>query len=124
MKICPSIRSCYIVCLFQFVIDCSESVFKFEQVSGVLKPESRQTLILKFDPQHPINYYRRVTCLIHNQVCVDVNKLYRWVVYVCTLLQNIGKVLDTFHYNLLSHIEKQKFQFVDVIFWFEQSKRL
>ncbi|XP_041374433.1 cilia- and flagella-associated protein 65-like [Gigantopelta aegis] len=52
---------------YQFVIDCNESVFKFDNVSGVLKPESRKTLILKFYPQHPINYYRRVTCLVHNQ---------------------------------------------------------
>jgi len=53
---------------FQMMIDCEESVFKFERLSGVLKPLEKQTIILKFVPQHPINYHRRVTCMIHDQV--------------------------------------------------------
>ncbi|KAK3591649.1 hypothetical protein CHS0354_040559 [Potamilus streckersoni] len=53
--------------VYQFMIDCDESVFKFERTSGLLKPNSKQTVILKFVPQHPINYHRKVTCMIHNQ---------------------------------------------------------
>ncbi|KAH3749495.1 hypothetical protein DPMN_183993, partial [Dreissena polymorpha] len=52
---------------FQFMIDCSESVFKFKQISGCLKANSSKTIILKFVPIHPINYHRRVTCVVHNQ---------------------------------------------------------
>lgn len=52
---------------YQFMIDCEESVFKFERTSGVLKASERKTLILRFIPQHPINYHRRVTCMIHNK---------------------------------------------------------
>ena len=52
---------------FQFEIDCNESIFKFERTSGMIKANTQQTIILRFVPQHPINYYRRVTCMIHNQ---------------------------------------------------------
>ncbi|XP_053386703.1 cilia- and flagella-associated protein 65-like isoform X2 [Mercenaria mercenaria] len=52
---------------YQFMIDCGESVFKFEQTVGTLKAKEKRTLILKFIPQHPINYYRRVACVIHNK---------------------------------------------------------
>ena len=54
--------------VFQFEIDSNESVFKFERKSGTLKPNSHVTVLIKFIPVHPINYYRRVSCLIHNQV--------------------------------------------------------
>ncbi|KAL5005595.1 hypothetical protein ScPMuIL_016753 [Solemya velum] len=53
--------------VYEFMIDCNESVFKFERVCGVLKPEAYQTIILKFQPTHPINYHRQVTCMVHNQ---------------------------------------------------------
>ncbi|OWF45565.1 hypothetical protein KP79_PYT24425 [Mizuhopecten yessoensis] len=53
--------------VYQFMIDCNESVFKFEKISGVLRPNTKSTIILKFHPQHPINYHRQVTCMIHNQ---------------------------------------------------------
>ena len=59
---CDTIDFC-----FQFDIDCSESVFKFERTTGLLKANTQQTIILTFVPQHPINYHRRVTCMIHNQ---------------------------------------------------------
>lgn len=52
---------------FQFVLDCNESVFKFDQVCGTLKPESYKKIIMTFIPQHPINYYRRIVCLVQNQ---------------------------------------------------------
>ena len=53
--------------VFQFQIDCNESVFKFEQVSGLLPPGTQKTIILQFEPTHAINYYRRVACIVHNQ---------------------------------------------------------
>ncbi|XP_076448439.1 cilia- and flagella-associated protein 65-like [Babylonia areolata] len=53
--------------VFQFVIDCEESVFTFQQVSGVVKADSRVVLPIRFTPSAPINFYRRVTCLVHNQ---------------------------------------------------------
>ena len=56
---------------FQFVIDCTESVFSFQQVSGVVKADSRVTLPITFTPSAPINYYRRITCLVHNQVSIS-----------------------------------------------------
>ncbi|XP_071101269.1 cilia- and flagella-associated protein 65-like isoform X1 [Haliotis cracherodii] len=61
------VNSSDVEAVYQFMIDCDESVFKFQYMSGVLKPNSQQTVILQFTPSHPINYYRRVTCLIHNQ---------------------------------------------------------
>jgi len=67
---------CYVICyvmlydlfILQFMIDCEESVFKFERTTGTLKANSKTTVILKFVPQYPINYHRRITCLVHNQV--------------------------------------------------------
>lgn len=61
------VNSSNVEAVFQFVIDCEESVFNFKQVSGVVKADSRVTLPIKFTPAAPINYYRRVTCLVHNQ---------------------------------------------------------
>ncbi|XP_052814504.1 cilia- and flagella-associated protein 65-like isoform X2 [Mya arenaria] len=53
--------------VFQFEIDCEESVFKFQHLTGTLKANSTRTIILNFAPTHPINYHRRVTCMIHNR---------------------------------------------------------
>ncbi|XP_059144553.1 cilia- and flagella-associated protein 65-like [Physella acuta] len=53
--------------VYRFEIDCEESVFKFPQTSGILKPNSSETVVLSFLPEHPINYYRRVPFLVHNQ---------------------------------------------------------
>ncbi|KAK7484650.1 hypothetical protein BaRGS_00024058, partial [Batillaria attramentaria] len=53
--------------VYQFVIDSEESVFNIGQLSGIVKAESRIRVSIRFIPAHPINYYRRVTCLIHNQ---------------------------------------------------------
>ncbi|XP_013412505.1 cilia- and flagella-associated protein 65-like [Lingula anatina] len=52
---------------FQFMLDCNESVFKLDKVCGTLKPDSYTKIVLKFQPSHPINYYRRVVCLVQNQ---------------------------------------------------------
>ncbi|XP_069108657.1 cilia- and flagella-associated protein 65-like isoform X1 [Argopecten irradians] len=61
------VNSSDVEAVYQFMIDCNESVFKFEKISGVLRPNTKSTIILKFHPQHPINYHRQVTCMIHNQ---------------------------------------------------------
>ncbi|KAL9957579.1 hypothetical protein ACROYT_G034498 [Oculina patagonica] len=52
---------------FQFMIDCSQSVFKLETTCGLLPGKGSQTVILRFAPTKPINYYRRLTCLVQNQ---------------------------------------------------------
>ncbi|XP_064598008.1 LOW QUALITY PROTEIN: cilia- and flagella-associated protein 65-like [Liolophura sinensis] len=51
----------------QFMIDCLVSVFDFDHTCLTMKPYSRKTIILRFKPQYPINYYRRISCLVHNQ---------------------------------------------------------
>jgi len=53
--------------IYQFELDCEESAFKFQTTSGILKPNSTQTIIISFVPQFPINYFRRIACLVHNQ---------------------------------------------------------
>ncbi|XP_064646085.1 cilia- and flagella-associated protein 65-like isoform X2 [Lineus longissimus] len=53
--------------IIQFQIDSEESIFKFDQTSGVLKPNSSTTIIVQFEPVHAISYYRRVACVVHNQ---------------------------------------------------------
>ncbi|XP_076088229.1 cilia- and flagella-associated protein 65-like isoform X2 [Mytilus galloprovincialis] len=52
---------------FQFMIDCEESVFKFEKLTGTVRANSTITVIIKFFPVHPINYYKRLACIVHNQ---------------------------------------------------------
>ncbi|CAC5365950.1 unnamed protein product [Mytilus coruscus] len=52
---------------FQFMLDCEESVFKFEKLTGSVRANSTITVIIKFFPVHPINYYKRLACIVHNQ---------------------------------------------------------
>ncbi|XP_064420128.1 cilia- and flagella-associated protein 65 [Latimeria chalumnae] len=52
---------------FLLDIDCNESVFRVSQRCGVLPGQTPLTLQWTFHPTNPINYYRRVTCLIHHQ---------------------------------------------------------
>ncbi|XP_072117075.1 cilia- and flagella-associated protein 65 isoform X2 [Mobula birostris] len=52
---------------YQFEIDCCQSVFVIDQPCGFLGGESTETLRITFRPPHPMNYYRRVACLIHHQ---------------------------------------------------------
>ncbi|XP_051881001.1 cilia- and flagella-associated protein 65 [Pristis pectinata] len=52
---------------YQFEIDCSQSVFVIDRPCGFLGGESTETLKVTFRPSHPMNYYRRVACLIHHQ---------------------------------------------------------
>lgn len=52
---------------FQFMIDCNQSVFKLDITCGLLPGKGSQTIVLHFSPSKPINYYRRLTCLVQNQ---------------------------------------------------------
>ncbi|XP_014674657.1 PREDICTED: coiled-coil domain-containing protein 108-like isoform X2 [Priapulus caudatus] len=63
---------------YQFDLDCSESAFSINQVSGILKPKSSKTLTVTFKPSEPIIYYRRLICIVHNQgpLFVDVMGTY------------------------------------------------
>lgn len=53
---------------YQFDINGKGSVFSLDCPCGVL--EGTTTVILKaiFRPTHPMNYHRRVVCLVHHQV--------------------------------------------------------
>ncbi|XP_041119870.1 cilia- and flagella-associated protein 65 isoform X1 [Polyodon spathula] len=51
---------------FQFSIDCSHSVFSIDHSCGILPGETSLTLNIAFQPTHPMNYYRKVACLIHH----------------------------------------------------------
>lgn len=53
---------------FQFAIDGQESVFSIRPTFGTLVGKGRMTLLCAFQPTHPIIYFRRVACLIHQQV--------------------------------------------------------
>ncbi|KAM4697918.1 cilia- and flagella-associated protein 65 [Rhinophrynus dorsalis] len=52
---------------YQFDIDSKESVFSFNRPRGTLGPRDTQSLQVIFSPVHPIQHYRRVTCLVHHQ---------------------------------------------------------
>ena len=60
----------------QFQLDCNESAFKFDHVCGNLAPRTRRTVVIKFAPEHAINYYRRVPVLVHNQVNFKIYQKY------------------------------------------------
>nr|XP_030133177.3 cilia- and flagella-associated protein 65 isoform X5 [Taeniopygia guttata] len=52
---------------YQFDIDCKGSVFSLDRSCGVLEGATTLTLKVIFRPAHPINYHRRVVCLVHHQ---------------------------------------------------------
>lgn len=54
------------------MIDCGQSVFKLESTCGLLPGKGSQAIIVRFSPTNPINYYRRLTCLVQNQVSVSI----------------------------------------------------
>ena len=72
--------------LAQFDIDCDESVFKLDTVCGVIPPCSHKTILVHFHPVHAINYYRRVSCLVHNQVCVYYNNNKNSILYILSII--------------------------------------
>ncbi|NWY90179.1 CFA65 protein, partial [Loxia curvirostra] len=52
---------------YQFDIDCKGSVFSLDRPCGVLEGTTTLTLKVTFRPTHPMNYHRRVACLVHHQ---------------------------------------------------------
>ncbi|NWY48334.1 CFA65 protein, partial [Sylvia atricapilla] len=52
---------------YQFDIDCKGSVFSLDRPCGVLEGTATLTLKVIFRPTHPMNYHRRVACLVHHQ---------------------------------------------------------
>ncbi|XP_053803747.1 cilia- and flagella-associated protein 65 isoform X5 [Vidua chalybeata] len=52
---------------YQFDIDCKGSVFSLDRPCGVLEGATTLTLKVIFRPAHPMNYHRRVVCLVHHQ---------------------------------------------------------
>ncbi|NXQ21900.1 CFA65 protein, partial [Peucedramus taeniatus] len=52
---------------YQFDIDCKGSVFSLDRPCGVLEGATTLTLKVIFRPAHPMNYHRRVACLVHHQ---------------------------------------------------------
>ncbi|NXT62710.1 CFA65 protein, partial [Chaetops frenatus] len=52
---------------YQFDIDSKGSVFSLDRPCGVLEGTTTLTLKVIFRPTHPMNYHRRVVCLVHHQ---------------------------------------------------------
>ncbi|NWS77356.1 CFA65 protein, partial [Crotophaga sulcirostris] len=52
---------------YQFDIDSRGSVFSLDRPCGVLEGTTTLELKVTFRPPHPINYHRRVVCLVHHQ---------------------------------------------------------
>ncbi|NWW74377.1 CFA65 protein, partial [Climacteris rufus] len=52
---------------YQFDIDGKGSVFSLDRPYGVLEGTTTLTLRVTFRPAHPMNYHRRVVCLVHHQ---------------------------------------------------------
>ncbi|NWV79103.1 CFA65 protein, partial [Dasyornis broadbenti] len=52
---------------YQFHIDGKGSVFSLDRPCGVLEGTTTLTLKVTFRPTRPMNYHRRVVCLVHHQ---------------------------------------------------------
>ncbi|NXX36820.1 CFA65 protein, partial [Nicator chloris] len=52
---------------YQFDIDCKGSIFSLDHPCGILEGTTTLTLKVFFRPTHPMNYHRRVACLVHHQ---------------------------------------------------------
>ncbi|NXE01264.1 CFA65 protein, partial [Chaetorhynchus papuensis] len=52
---------------YQFGIDDKGSVFSLDHPRGILEGKTTLALKVTFRPTHPMNYYRRVVCLVHHQ---------------------------------------------------------
>ncbi|NWU32774.1 CFA65 protein, partial [Dyaphorophyia castanea] len=56
-----------VLAYYQFDIDDKGSVFSLNRPCGVLEGKTTLTLNVTFRPTHPMNYHRRVACLVHHQ---------------------------------------------------------
>jgi hypothetical protein len=50
---------------YQFMIELNAS-FKFDHPCGSISPRSSVTLNIRFVPKEPMNYFRRVACVVEN----------------------------------------------------------
>ncbi|XP_077974570.1 cilia- and flagella-associated protein 65-like [Styela clava] len=53
--------------VYQILLDPDSTVWHTSQISDVLKSGETRTLHVCFTPIHPINYYRRLVILVHDQ---------------------------------------------------------
>ncbi|NXS28662.1 CFA65 protein, partial [Pomatostomus ruficeps] len=60
---------------YQFDIDGKGSVFSLDRPCGVLEGTTSLILKVTFRPTHPMNYHRRVVCLVHHQEPIYVDFL-------------------------------------------------
>ncbi|NXC02043.1 CFA65 protein, partial [Orthonyx spaldingii] len=60
---------------YQFDIDGKWSVFSMDRPCGILEGKTTLTLKVTFRPTHPMNYHRRVACLVHHQEPIYVDFL-------------------------------------------------
>jgi hypothetical protein len=54
------------ISFYQFLTE-KNGVFRIDKPFGTLKPFSSLVLTLKFSATEPINYYKRIFCLVENQ---------------------------------------------------------
>ena len=71
----------------QFMIDCSQSVFKLETACGLLSGKGSETIVIRFAPTNPINYYRRLTCLVQNQVTLSTECSLMFLIEILIIYQ-------------------------------------
>ncbi|KAI9203276.1 uncharacterized protein BJ171DRAFT_600142 [Polychytrium aggregatum] len=51
---------------YQFLTE-QNSIFRIDKISGTINPNTSVALTVRFTPKEPINYYRRVYCLVEHQ---------------------------------------------------------
>ncbi|KAI9141425.1 hypothetical protein BKA69DRAFT_1166792 [Paraphysoderma sedebokerense] len=61
-----------IAAYYQFQTE-PNAIFRIDKVGGTIGPNTSIPLTIKFSPREPINYYRRVFCLIENQDALFVD---------------------------------------------------
>ena len=59
---------------YQFLVE-KNSTFKIDKLYGTIGPNSVVSLQVKLAPTEPINYYRRVYCLVENQDTIHIDFL-------------------------------------------------
>ncbi|KAJ3093236.1 hypothetical protein HK100_006746, partial [Physocladia obscura] len=59
-------NSASISAFYQFLAE-PNSTFRIDKPSGIINPNSSIALTVKFTPKEPINYHRRVYCLVEHQ---------------------------------------------------------
>ncbi|OAJ44042.1 hypothetical protein BDEG_27330 [Batrachochytrium dendrobatidis JEL423] len=57
---------------YQFLAEPA-STFQVDKICGIIGPNSSVALTVKFSPTEPINYYRRVYCLVEHQDALHVD---------------------------------------------------